>query len=225
VLGQEIYPVMTDSLMPVSANQDTWGPLGDLISQDQRSASNAGKQSAFILQAFTWGDNLQDGQATGVCTASDTRASCYAKLRYPSAAEQLQLRNEVLLHAHPKLILWWSFMGTYGQADSDTYSIYPTGSVAAARWAGLSAAIRAPYPSGGTSTGAPTAQAATVGGARHSGASRRHGRRHHRSRRHRTHSRRHRIHSRRHIRRHGKRRGGHRHQRVRHRPHFVAHAA
>src|SRR5262249_39653748 len=86
------------TVVPVSANQDTWGPLGDLIAQDQQSATKAGKQSAFILQAFTWGDNLDDGQATGVCTPSDTKDSCYAKLLYPSPASQLQLRNEVLLH-------------------------------------------------------------------------------------------------------------------------------
>jgi len=217
VLGQEIYPVMNQPLVPINANQDTWGPLGDLISQDQQSATKAGKQSAFILQAFSWGDNLDDGQATGVCTPNDTKDSCYAKLLYPSAAAQLQLRNEVLLHAHPQLILWWSFMGTYGQADTDTYSIYPTGAVAAARWAGLSAAIQAPYPSSGASpSGAPKAQAANA---------RTPNRTHQRRTR-----RRHRLHTRRHARRHGaphrrRHNGGLRHRRLHHRPRFLAHAA
>jgi hypothetical protein len=146
VIGTEIYPVTTDPLMPASANQDTWDSIAQWASDTQHSADAAGKQSAFILQAFTWGDNLSDGQTIGGCTASDTQSSCYSKLRYPSGSEQLQLRNEVLLHAHPKLILWWSFPGTYGQAGTDTYSIYPTGAEASSRWSGLSAAVQAPYP-------------------------------------------------------------------------------
>jgi hypothetical protein len=153
VIGTEMYPVTTDPLMPLSANQDTWGSMAQWATDAQHSADVAGKQSAFILQAFTWGDNLSDGQTIGACSASDTQASCYGKLRYPSAAEQLQLRNEVLAHAHPKLILWWSFPGTFGDVTGDTYSIYPGGSEAAARWGGLSAAVQAPFP--GSSAPAP----------------------------------------------------------------------
>jgi hypothetical protein len=217
-IGQEIYPVFNSPLMPAGANQDVWGPVADEITQTQRIATRDGKQSAFILQAFTWGDNLTDGQATGVCTSSDTQASCYAKLHYPSPGEQLELRNLVLAHAHPKLILWWSFQGTYGQAGNDTYSIYPTGSVAAARWAGLSAAIQAPYPSAATSGSEPKAQAASVGRTHRSGT-----RRHRTQRRRRHHSRRH---GRRHGARHGRRRrNGHRHHRSQRHPQFLAHAA
>jgi hypothetical protein len=146
LIGTEIYPVTTDPLMPASANQDTWDSVAQWASDTQHSANAAGKQSAFILQAFTWGDNLSDGQAIGACTARDSQSSCYSKLRYPSGSEQLKLRNEVLLHAHPKLILWWSFPGTYGQAGTDTYSIYPTGAEASSRWSGLSAAVQAPFP-------------------------------------------------------------------------------
>ena len=134
-IGQEIYPVITSSLMPVSDNQETWGWVSELVSQTQHAADKIGKQSVFILQAFTWGDNLDDGEAVGGCTTHDTPLSCYSKLRYPSPAEQLQLRNEVLTHAHRKLILWWSFPLTYGQVGNETYSIYPTGMVAADRWA------------------------------------------------------------------------------------------
>jgi len=148
VIGAEIYPVTTRPLVQVSSNPNDWdwSSVAQIAAEAQSSASAAGKQSAFILQAFTWGDNLSDGQAIGICTASDTQASCYSKLRYPSAGDQVKLRNEVLTHAHPKLILWWSFPGTYGQAGTDTYSIYPTGAEAAARWSGLSAAIQAPAP-------------------------------------------------------------------------------
>jgi hypothetical protein len=156
VIGTEIYPVTTDPLTPISANRDEWSMVGQWAADAQQSANGAGKQSAFILQAFTWGDNLSDGETIGACSPSDTQLSCFAKLRYPSAAEQLQLRNEVLLHAHPQVILWWSFPGTYGDVTGDTYSLYPSGADAADRWAGLSAAVQAPFPG----AAAPAAQAA-----------------------------------------------------------------
>ncbi len=148
VIGTEIYPVTTASLTPVTAaNQSTWDLIGQAVAQAQQAADAAGKQSAFILQAFTWGDNTDDGEAVGTCSDRDTAESCYDRLTYPTAGDQLQLRNEVLLHAHAQLILWWSFPGTYGQAGLDTYSIYPTGPDAAARWSGLAAAVGAPFPS------------------------------------------------------------------------------
>ena len=117
VIGTEMYPVTTDSLMPVGANQDMWDSIAQWANDAQQSADSAGKQSAFILQAFTWGDNLGDGEAIGACSPSDTPASCAAKLRYPNSSEQLQLRNEALSHAHPKLIIWYSFYATYGAAS------------------------------------------------------------------------------------------------------------
>ncbi len=150
VTGNDIYPVTSGSV--------DWSGVAQQASDDQRDANQAGKQSAFILQAFTWGDNLPDGQAIGGCTASDTPASCYSKLDYPSPAQQLQMRNEILTHADPKLILWWSFPGTNGEVNGDTYSTYPTGSVASARWEGLSAAIQAPAPQTKTAPKVATAR-------------------------------------------------------------------
>jgi len=146
LIGDEIYPVKSTSLLPVNEHDGAWTSIAQTATRAQQMATVAHRQSAFILQAFTWGDNLDDGSAVGACSQGESNWSCYASLRYPSRGEQLQLRNEILLHAHPKLILWWSFPGTYGQAGDDTYSIYPTGAQAASRWAGLSAAIRAPMP-------------------------------------------------------------------------------
>ena len=160
VIGTEIYPVTDSSLMPVTANQDMWGSVAQTASDAQAQAARAGRQSAFILQAFTWGDNIDDGVAIGVCSPGESKWSCHAQLRYPSRAEQLQLRNEVLRHAHPKLILWWSFPGTFGQAGDDSYSIYPTGGQATSQWSGLSAAVQAPLP--GTRPGAVVARVSRV---------------------------------------------------------------
>jgi hypothetical protein len=146
MIGTEIYPVTTTSLLPVNAHQKAWNSVAQTASRAQRAADSAHKQSAFILQAFSWGDNVDDGAAVGACSPGESNSECYAALQYPSPREQLELRDEILLHAHPKLILWWSFSGTYGQAGDDTYSIYPTGAQAALWWAGLSAAINAPMP-------------------------------------------------------------------------------
>lgn len=179
--GQEIYPVKTTPLMPTSDYQSVWNTVASKATSTQEMADAAGKPSAFILQGFTWGDNLDDGVAAGACSSADTKPACYARLRYPSPQEQLQLRNTVLAKAHPKLILWWSFQGTYGDVTGDTYSMYPQGAEAAARWSGLAAAIQAPPP-GANGSGDATAQAHAAG--RHHPASRH--RRHHR-RRHRRH--------------------------------------
>jgi hypothetical protein len=177
----EMYPIMTSTLMPVSKNQDWWGAESQTASYDQKLANRAGKASAFILQAFTWGDNLSDGEAVGICTPSMSQQQCWDAAVYPTAADELQLRNEVLKHADPGIILWWSFPGTYGQAGGDTYSLYPTGSAAAAHWAGLVNAINAPAPAGYLS---------------HSTRKKHHKRHHHRKHHKRHHHRKHRGHHR-----------------------------
>ena len=146
MIGTEIYPVTTTSLVPVSAHRGAWSSVAQTASRAQQAATGADEQSAFILQAFTWGDNIDDGTAVGACTPRESNVACHAALQYPSSGAQLELRNEILRHAHPKLILWWSFPDTYGQAGDDTYSIYPTGAQAGLQWAGLSAAIKAPMP-------------------------------------------------------------------------------
>jgi hypothetical protein len=145
MLGQEIYPVTTSPILPVGANESTWSNVAASASAAQAAADSAGKPSAFILQAFSWGDNLTDGIDIGGCSGADTIVSCNARLRYPSAGEQLALRNAVLGNAHPALILWYSFPGSYGSAVPVNDTIYPSGADASSSWTGLSAAIRAPW--------------------------------------------------------------------------------
>jgi hypothetical protein len=152
LIGQEIYPVTTDPILPRENHRGSWGRVSQIATATQASADRAGTASAFILQAFSWGDNLTDGQAVGVCSASDTIDSCNARLRYPTGAEQLALRDAILRGARPALILWYSFPGTYGSAAPDLISRYPSGAEAGARWAGLSAAIRARFAGSGHGT-------------------------------------------------------------------------
>src|SRR6201999_4144105 len=94
------------------------------------------------LQAFSFGDNLIDGQDVGVCTASMSESTCASKLHYPSAATQLQLRNEVLEHSHPKLIIWY----TFNQAREGNH------------WASLRNVINAPFPASATTARAARAK-------------------------------------------------------------------
>jgi hypothetical protein len=162
LIGQEVYPVTMDPILPLEAHPATWDGVGRLATATQSSADRAGTASAFILQAFSWGDNLSDGEAVGICSSSDTIDSCNARLRYPSGSEQLALRNAILRNAHPALILWYSFPGTYGSAVPDASSRYPSGAEAVARWAGLSAAIKADL----ASNGAQARQSSKRGGPR-----------------------------------------------------------
>jgi hypothetical protein len=154
MIGQEVYPITTDHLLPAAQHPDMWAYIDGTVNGAQQAARQASKGSAFILQAFTWGDNLDDGTAIGVCNQADTTASCNGRLRYPSGAEQLAIRNAVLAHAHPDLILWWSFPGTSGMAAPNDYFAPISPDEATARWSGLSAAIAAPMTSPGGSRAA-----------------------------------------------------------------------
>ena len=137
MVGTEMYPVTGGTLDPAQTRST--------VQAAQYNANQAHRASAFILQAFSWGDNLDDGRAIGMCSAADTVAGCGARLSYPSADQQLVLRSAVLHHAKPKLILWWSFPGTYGPAvPASPDQNVPTLAQATSRWAGLVAAITSP---------------------------------------------------------------------------------
>ena len=129
-VGSEIYPETTSSLMPFSRNLATWDSVQQSVGADQRAATRAGTPSAFILQAFSFGDSLGDGEAVGACTPKMTQSQCAGLLRYPEAGVQLELRDQVLEHSHPKLILWF----TFGQANQGD------------RWAALSRVVNANLP-------------------------------------------------------------------------------
>jgi len=130
-IGNEIYPETTSNLMPYGRNLATWQSVQQSVEQDARAAKAHGEASAFLLQSFTFGDNIWDGEAVGACTAQMTQQQCASRLDFPSPAVQLELRNQVLEHADPTLILWFNFQETYGQGG---------------RWAGLTRVINAPYP-------------------------------------------------------------------------------
>jgi hypothetical protein len=63
-------------------------------------------QAGYILQAFSWGDNLGDGEAMGRCTSSDTPATCSSKYQAPSAAQLEQMWCAVQQY-NPHVVLWY----------------------------------------------------------------------------------------------------------------------
>ena len=143
-IGNEIYPETTSSLLPLGRNLASWDSVQQSVSEDQRAATRAGTPSAFILQAFSFGDSLGDGEAVGACTPKMTQAQCASVLRYPEAGVQLELRNQVLEHAHPKLILWF----TFNQANQGD------------RWAALTHVVNATLPAVATAARAKHARKA-----------------------------------------------------------------
>jgi hypothetical protein len=76
-----------------------------------------------------------------------SEATCANKLHYHSAATQLQLRNEVLENAHPKLIIWY----TFDQARNGNH------------WASLRNVINAPFPASATTARAAHSKSKTKG--------------------------------------------------------------
>lgn len=63
----------------------------------------------YILQSFSWGDNLSDGQAQGRCgpaSAGWTQASCAAQYQAPDFS-QLQEMWCKAWDRHPKYIYWY----------------------------------------------------------------------------------------------------------------------
>jgi hypothetical protein len=153
-IGNEIYPETTTSLMPYNRNLAIWQTVQQSVAQDQRAATQEGASSAFILQAFSFGDNLSDGEAVGACTAAMSTAQCAARLQFPTASAQLELRNEALENAHPKLILWYDF----SQASQGSH------------WADLTSVVKAQYP---VSASAARAKSARKAAARKAAARRR----------------------------------------------------
>ncbi len=143
IAAQENYPVGLDGAGDSTAEVAT--ETAATAAQTQRLASVAGRPSAFILQSFGWSN-------CGGCGYDDSGSA--AAPPYPSAAEMLAMRNEVLSNADPKVILWFCLQETIGWQVSQTspghqgvgWSDPPDPQ---ARLAALTAAVRAPYTTAG----------------------------------------------------------------------------
>ncbi len=63
-------------------------------------------QAGYILQAFSWGDNIWDGAHAGRCTLNDDPTLCAARYQSPSP-RQLRLMWCRAMQRHPHVVLWY----------------------------------------------------------------------------------------------------------------------
>jgi hypothetical protein len=92
VLGQDYYPIGVSYLVPLSQT-------GAVAQSVQTLADRAGKQSAMVLQAFSWTQYYPPAR----CSPWPDCAP------YPTVDEMQQLLSMVLQNSHPQLILWYSY--------------------------------------------------------------------------------------------------------------------
>ena len=83
-----------------------WYPVADHSSHI--GAPPPPGKAGYILQAFSWGDNLWDGRGPPFyrCTTDDTTASCAARYQAPSV-QQLRTMWCRALGRHPRAIFWY----------------------------------------------------------------------------------------------------------------------
>ena len=112
LIGDEIYPVTSTSLLPVKRTPRSV----ELDRADREPGPTRRSRRSQAVRIHPPGLHLgrqhrrrhrrsahaRRARATGTATPHcDTQAP----------ASSCSLRNEILMHAHPKLILWWSFPG------------------------------------------------------------------------------------------------------------------
>ncbi len=120
VVGNEIYPETALNIANEGNNLAAWEGVQQQVTQAQAVSTEDHEASAFILQAFSFGDNLSDGEAVGVCTPDMSQGQCAGLLLYPSELVQQELRDQVLEHSHASLILWFNFAETFDGSGHGT---------------------------------------------------------------------------------------------------------
>jgi hypothetical protein len=153
-------------LYPIFSYADTDPLTGEVAGQaDYQDASavqslmdSYQKPSALILQAFDWGMDTHDAAATGDDATVDA---------YPTAEQQLAMRNGALLASDPQLVLWFYWNDTAGWPTGTMPASFQAPIDPADRLAGLKAAVTAPLPKSSASLSTslstiPVGQALTV---------------------------------------------------------------
>jgi hypothetical protein len=112
VIGVDYYPIKPGW---------TIAQTGSLAKALQSLADRNGKQTAMVLQSFSWND---------IQHQCDPFPSCAP---FPTQDQMRQMRDLTLQNAHPRLILWYSY-----------YNLLKSGN-SVQHWQDLSAAARAPF--------------------------------------------------------------------------------
>lgn len=92
VLGQDYYPIGVSYLVPYTQT-------GAVARDVQSLADQAGRQSAMVLQAFSWTHYYPPAR----CSPWPGCAP------YPTMEQMQQMLDMVLQSSHPRLILWYSY--------------------------------------------------------------------------------------------------------------------
>jgi hypothetical protein len=70
-----------------------------------------GSGSGYVLQSFSWGDNLTDGMTRGRCTAIDTTAQCASRYTAPTVA-QMTTTWCLARQTRAPVLLWFYYSPT-----------------------------------------------------------------------------------------------------------------
>lgn len=73
---------------------------------DAGSSTTIPAERDYILQAFSWGDNVIDGQVWGRCTSTDSDAACATRYAAPTAAQMQMMWCQAIAN-HPRTVLWY----------------------------------------------------------------------------------------------------------------------
>lgn len=101
VLGVDYYPV---------GNGDPVSTTGSIAKEVQALARQNGKESAMVLQSFSWSQYRgQSCSPAPDCT------------RYPTVSEMRQMLDLTLKNSHPALILWYSYYNILETNNASQY--------------------------------------------------------------------------------------------------------
>lgn len=95
--------VLAVDFYPVGARDESINETGAIAQTVQSLATQNGKQSAMVLQAFSWSE--YNGQSCSPFPACTT---------YPTVDEMRQMLNFTLKNSHPAFILWYSYYDVMG---------------------------------------------------------------------------------------------------------------
>jgi hypothetical protein len=133
VLGTDLYPITTEAPDPARAGRYVATGTKGL----QSVADRAGRDSAIVLQSFSWGFSSFDSHACG---------SSPSNCRFPTRGELAAQRDAALTNGRPRMILWYALFDVIGAIPEQRPSDWTPPPNPEERWNDLLAAAFAPEP-------------------------------------------------------------------------------
>jgi hypothetical protein len=133
VLGTDQYPIFTAP--PDAAAAGRW--VGAGMRGVQSVADRSSRQTAIVLQSFSWGFAPIEARACG---------SSPANCRFPTREEMAAQRDAALANGKPRLILWYALFDVIGTLPAQMPADWTPPADPDRRWQDLVAAAFAPEP-------------------------------------------------------------------------------